>query len=201
MDCKMSRLQAQIFSPGSFSYVQPITRGFERYVPVQQQAGLLAYRSTQSAVFPVSQWHKRLCSLNTVTSSYRIHTCFPFHRAKVHHTLPGTCCLLIQLGCIISYYGKKSNSYQQVYFQSNRKELDGTDRINPLIFNHQNHRFPIRHNRPVHDALWHAYAFILAQLKSALLRLKNNGSLQHKENFVILFMLMHVIFSLENSKS
>ena len=33
-----------------------------------------------SAIFPVSQWYLGLCSLITVTSSYRICTCFPFHR-------------------------------------------------------------------------------------------------------------------------
>ena len=68
--------------------LQPITRGTGVCRPIKQ-AGLLTYRSSHLAAFPVSQWPicfrlsariSALHSLNTVTSSHRIHTCFSFHR-------------------------------------------------------------------------------------------------------------------------
>ena len=48
--------------------------------PYNNQAGLLTYRSSCIALFPAAQWVFGMHSLNTVTSSYRIRTCFPFHQ-------------------------------------------------------------------------------------------------------------------------
>ena len=60
--------------------VQSITRDLEFvYSPHQRPAGFLTYRSSIQNTFPVSQWPQNTSSRNTVTSSYRILTCFPFH--------------------------------------------------------------------------------------------------------------------------
>ena len=53
-----------------------------------------------SAVFPVAQWLIGRHSLITVTSSYRICTCFPFHRSQLHiacHKSDSNACLLRHL--------------------------------------------------------------------------------------------------------
>ena len=52
------------------------------HVPVLRKAGLPTYRSNASDSLPGFPVVMSLRSRNTVTSSYRILTCFPFHQSN-----------------------------------------------------------------------------------------------------------------------
>ena len=62
--------------------VQPFYSWLETIVSVQHSGRSPGLKIITLAIFPVSQWYSGFCSLITVTSSYRICTCFPFHRSQ-----------------------------------------------------------------------------------------------------------------------
>lgn len=70
-----------VHHPTLLSYVQPITRGPKQpfLYTIRQVSRLKVPHIRHLPSLPVIS---RLCSLITVTSSYRTYTCFPFHRNK-----------------------------------------------------------------------------------------------------------------------
>lgn len=73
--------ECRVISDTLFSYVQPITRGPKQpfLYTIRQVSRLKVPRIRHLPSLPVIY---QLCSLITVTSSYRTSTCFPFHRNK-----------------------------------------------------------------------------------------------------------------------
>ena len=102
--------------------VQPITRDLEHMLPYQQQAGFLAYRSSYIISFPVSQWivfTMIMYSLNTVTRSYRIHTCFPFNWYHRYLLCISTCCYLFNSHTLLPFVEKFSHFPLQMRYLHN----------------------------------------------------------------------------------
>lgn len=96
-------------TPGT---VRPMPCGLKRKFQYCDRQVSRLIDQTHLPAFPVSQWHRGMCSRITVTRSCKNHTCFPFHQMqRIRHLSLFDCSAIIQQEMQNPSNGRKAFAY------------------------------------------------------------------------------------------